>query len=98
MTKVPNILDHLDAMLGNATGVFDQFTLATARDMCAEFIRTRHDPPSWPLNLDEWELWEGHTMPEGSGWWLLHTAEKLRCVRRRKARAEQVTLSGEDNR
>ena len=88
---IPNLLDRLELILRETTRPEDRLTLETAMTLCRHTLNPE-SPPSWPLNLDEWELWEGSNLPEGTGWWLLHTAEKLRCVRRRKPRQEQLTL------
>lgn len=92
MTKVPNILDHLSVMASKADG-FDRAVLDEAYRLCGEHLALRgtppvtinqNPPPSWPLNLDEWEV--RSAMPgetEGGGWWLLPGAGLEFCVRRR---------------
>jgi hypothetical protein len=39
-----------------------------------EFARSLQDaPPSWPLNLDEWEVLPGNTLTDGQGWWMMQS-------------------------
>lgn len=106
MTKVPNILDHLTVMMKEARTHDDKLVLMAAFEICAKALArpeqlapvtiNQNPPPSWPLNLDEWECQPAWEKLEGGGWWMTYTPQGLPIyARRRKARAEQVTLNQE---
>lgn len=98
---IPNLLDWLKAMRDEANDEQSRKVLGEAYLICAKWLAgdplPPDSPPSWPLNLDEWEVDERDGIPNEPGWWLILTpmGDNVCCVRRRKSRPEQLTLSEE---
>jgi hypothetical protein len=88
VTKVPNILDHLECMMQDCDPG-DLAVLTEARRIVTIYLLEGHEsvghiPPSWPLNLDEWEPLRAADPPSEPGWWAIPTGDRMLYVRRRK--------------
>lgn len=97
---IPNLLDWLRAMRDETNDEQSRKVLGEAYLICAKWLAGQpipaDSPPSWPLNLDEWEVDIRKGIPQEPGWWAMLTDDdhELWCVRR-KPRPAELTLSEE---